>query len=744
MSTSTSGSYSIVITLYDPSLTPTAVSPLLPSTSTRLAPDLDRDLHANLDRLVLPPTRADFWQVSLHRSKRLDLDHPATLSATHSDSHSPALAPAATTNPRIWSQHLSLASPPLAIQTSQLWTPSQALPSTSRARAVLDFRFGPIEIDWVKLNSAATPLEMDSGTTSLMWGTVHLYREHGTSTKPATEADQQRAVERDDGTTLALVSVPGIFNAAGILKFIRPALNDLEHVRMVRDSSKSRSIVVLKFTNRDRAQEFNRMFNGKTYHDSKDSELCHVVPISSVLLKPTSLPPYTFPCTPSPSLLVPKPAPSKPSNGTPSAAGDTTTDESGHKTELPLCPICLERLDQKVTGLVQIQCQHSYHCTCLLKWGDSRCPVCRATNLQPRSSATKSSNPTESDTNKCAVCTSPSNLWICLICGNVGCGRYQGGHAHSHFSETGHSYSLELETGRIWSYTDDEYVHRLLRVPSSSLNNNNNNDKNGTSRLIELPSLPPLSPPGLDQDISSKIASSYNSSSGGGGIGGPDRTHEEEQSKVERIAIEYSLLLQSNLEQQRFWFEDELAREQELNKEWSKRFRNLELELGNERKRVVQLERDRTQLQLEQERNELSNKTRLEIVEKLAKKQEEERRQEKLELVRIRKRLEHELEQEKSVTTNLTANLGSIRKELVERQVETDTMRLEVEELRDQLNDVMTALTMRDRIELEPEGSELRGATIAVQTPNPTSTTTSGQTPSQELAAKRKKKNKKK
>lgn len=41
------------------------------------------------------------------------------------------------------------------------------------------------------------------------------------------------------------------------------------------------------------------------------------------------------------------------------------------------------------------------------------------------------------------------DLWICLICGQVGCGRYRSKHAFDHWQQSGHCYSLELETQRV-------------------------------------------------------------------------------------------------------------------------------------------------------------------------------------------------------------------------------------------------------------------------------------------------------
>lgn len=58
---------------------------------------------------------------------------------------------------------------------------------------------------------------------------------------------------------------------------------------------------------------------------------------------------------------------------------------------------------------------------------------------------------------------------MCIICGYMGCGRNQSGHSKSHFLETSHIYSLDIskekfkiESKRIWDYSNDKYVHRLI------------------------------------------------------------------------------------------------------------------------------------------------------------------------------------------------------------------------------------------------------------------------------------------
>lgn len=67
---------------------------------------------------------------------------------------------------------------------------------------------------------------------------------------------------------------------------------------------------------------------------------------------------------------------------------------------------------------------------------------------------------------------------MCLICGHIGCGRYRAGHAVKHSEETGHSYALELEAQRVWDYSSDNYVHRLVQSKANG-------------KLVELPSPEP-------------------------------------------------------------------------------------------------------------------------------------------------------------------------------------------------------------------------------------------------------------
>lgn len=206
--------------------------------------------------------------------------------------------------------------------------------------------------------------------------------------------------------------------------------------------------------------------------------------------------------------------------------------------ELPTCPVCLERMDD-TNGLMTIPCQHVFHCECLQGWSGSGCPVCRYTGPPHNDASSLSAGAGagagagvgggkdafgSAVSNLCAMCDCPEDLWICLICGHVGCGRYKGGHAKEHWKDTAHCFALEIETQHVWDYAGDTWVHRLIRAK-------------GDGKVVELPS--------------------HKDGPGGGGGGAGDDV--VAKTKVEAVGLEYTHLLTSQLESQRVYFEEKIA-----------------------------------------------------------------------------------------------------------------------------------------------------------------------------------------
>ena len=195
--------------------------------------------------------------------------------------------------------------------------------------------------------------------------------------------------------------------------------------------------------------------------------------------------------------------------------------------------MCLERLDRDISGVLTTVCNHTFHAACMMNWGDASCPVCRYC--------------ARGEVTRCQTCGAGANLWMCLVCGHVGCGRYGAAHALEHFRETGHCYSLEVETQRVWDYVGDNYVHRLIQSHAG--------------KLVELPTPARRSDEG-EAAGGSGCGAGQSSAEGDCGAlgGGGDELHSAVyESKVENVIFEYTALLSSQLESQRQHYESLLA-----------------------------------------------------------------------------------------------------------------------------------------------------------------------------------------
>ncbi|KAK5637995.1 hypothetical protein RI129_012290 [Pyrocoelia pectoralis] len=286
-------------------------------------------------------------------------------------------------------------------------------------------------------------------------GILHLYKEDMLSS-------------REEALMLCLLGVPTSMTCHDLLAFTAPCHAEIAHIRVLRDSSPNQYMTLLTFRNYPAAKEFYETFNGAPFNSLEPDGLCRIVWVSRVEWAHNGLPP------------------------------------PGH-TELPTCPVCLERMDESIDGVLTILCNHAFHANCLEQWSDSTCPVCRCVQ-----------SPEQAESSECENCgrVGPDALWICLICGHVGCGRYQGGHAASHSRESGHCYALQLGSHRVWDYKGDNFVHRLLQ-----------NKADGKLVAAE----------------------------------GPPSESEGAQEKVDSVQLEFTYLLTSQLEEQRIYFEEKLV-----------------------------------------------------------------------------------------------------------------------------------------------------------------------------------------
>ncbi|OSX64221.1 hypothetical protein POSPLADRAFT_1137301 [Postia placenta MAD-698-R-SB12] len=545
---------------------------------------------------------------------------------------------------------------------------------------VNDYRFGPITIDWSdchfnpmslsapKKTGAGKEKELNrskrgaatfiprpapnqiSGTTHLPGGVVHIYRDNLTSADapesiPVSQSHngsqpQGSSTETDPcstGLVLAVLAVPSWMTPSDFLAFVAPAAEGIALLRMIRDSAPNRSLVLLKFREVIQATEFAEVYNGKSFN-SMEAEICHVVRVASVVIDSDDSLSHQF-------------------------TKLSLSHEPGSVYELPTCPVCLERMDAAVTGLVTVPCSHTFHCACLSKWGDSRCPVCRYSQTllssHPPPTGTRSQHipfSLASTATQCTDCGSTGNLWICLICGNVGCGRYGRAHAHAHYTRTTHLYALELETQRVWDYAGDGYVHRLIQ-----------NKADG--KLVELPS----------------AAIGINGSRAGGESAGPSAADALSAEKIEAIGIEYSYLLTSQLDSQRVFYEEKTTELQvqietlrglveglssDLEAEKVTRCENEAKIMANEKARHVELEGEVVRLQTKMQKTTT-------LAQKLAK----------------------ELQDERAVSKGLMENLQKSKQQAQQAMKEKTEAQNKVKDLEEQLRDIMFYLEARNGIE---------------------------------------------
>lgn len=498
-------------------------------------------------------------------------------------------------------------------------------------------------------------MPLDCKNTEAGWGIVHLYREaqdldHASKTS--------ETLNGDDGTILCIPAVPGYLSPVGFLNFVgQKWLSDVAHYRMLMTSTLGTYMVLMKFRDRKAADVWRKEFDGKGFGPMREEAVCHVTYIKSITIE-TPSPPTASSSKATPQLNSLKPFP------------PPTPD----LVELPTCTVCLERMDE-TSGLITIPCQHVFHCTCLQSWRGSGCPVCRATNPSPISA--DSNDPYSHPfgygvSNMCGRCNTTDDLWICLICGNVGCGRYKGAHAKEHWKETAHCFSLELETQHVWDYAGDMWVHRLIR-------------EKGEGKVVEFPST----------NMATRNGNGHGDGNGNGddnGNGPVDLDMDVvPRAKLDSIGMEYTHLLTSQLESQRIYFEEivnkaadkaakasaaaEAASSQAT--EAMRRLRMLETEhQALKTETIPQLERD-----LERERRRADKSTEL------------------------ARKMGQSLQEEKKINEGLMEKVTHVNKEVDRLRAQSEELKTEVAEQKDMNHDLMMSLTGQEKLrEMEQEG----------------------------------------
>ncbi|XP_077353111.1 BRCA1-associated protein isoform X1 [Festucalex cinctus] len=245
-------------------------------------------------------------------------------------------------------------------------------------------------------------------SVEVVHGIMHLYK-----TNKMTSLSEEAC----RSAMVCILTVPAAMTSHDLMKLMAPFNDVMEHMKIIRDSTPNQYMVLIKFSTQADADSFYTTCNGRQFNSIEEA-VCQLVYVERAEVirseEGASLPVMEL-------------------------------------TELPKCTVCLERMDESVNGILTTLCNHSFHSQCLQRWEDASCPVCRYCQT-----------PEPVEENKCFECGVQENLWICLICGHIGCGRYISRHAYKHFEETQHTYAMQLTNHRVWDYAGDNYVHRLV------------------------------------------------------------------------------------------------------------------------------------------------------------------------------------------------------------------------------------------------------------------------------------------
>lgn len=324
-------------------------------------------------------------------------------------------------------------------------------------------------------------------SVEIVHGIMHLYK---TNKMTSLTEDVRRSA------MVCILTVPATMTSHDLMKLLAPFNDVMEHMKIIRDSTPNQYMVLLKFCTQADADSFYTACNGRQFNSIEDA-VCQMVYVERAEVikseEGASLPVMEL-------------------------------------TELPKCTVCLERMDESVNGILTTLCNHSFHSQCLQRWDDATCPVCRYCQT-----------PEPVEENKCFECGVQENLWICLICGHIGCGRYVSRHAYKHFEETQHTYAMQLTNHRVWDYAGDNYVHRLVASKTDG-------------KMVQ-----------------------YECEG--------DTCHAE---KIDALQLEYSYLLTSQLESQRIYWENKIVH---LEKETTEEINNMKVKFKETLERCDNLER---------------------------------------------------------------------------------------------------------------------------------------------------------
>eukprot|EP01031_Cornospumella_fuschlensis_P027410 gene27410-33105_t len=219
------------------------------------------------------------------------------------------------------------------------------------------------------------------------------------------------------------------------------------------------------------------------------------------------------------------------------------THFSPHLQEEIYCPVCLEPFSQSVPHKFTTHCRHSFHLSCVFRLQSAACPVCRFVH---------ESNYSSEQCVQCSECGvgDLSSLFICLVCGQVTCS--VNNHHAQHYSASMHSYAMQLSNHSVYDFAGQGFVHRLVLA----------SEDDGDAAATAATSATVASSSAHKHKVM-EVSSAHHASSffrDGSSMPSSDEVHGQlVHRKLEEAVLEYNRLLAWQLQQNRLWFEEQVA-----------------------------------------------------------------------------------------------------------------------------------------------------------------------------------------
>lgn len=275
----------------------------------------------------------------------------------------------------------------------------------------------------------------------------------------------------------------------------------------------------------------------------------------------------------------------------------------------------------------------------------------------------------------CSVCDRTSSLWICLICGNLGCGRYDDAHAYAHYEATSHCYAMDINTQHVWDYAGDGYVHRLIQSKPTP--------ETSGKGMIDLPSRTRHENEAFRAEAGDSVP----------------------REKMESMATEYTYLLTSQLEGQRHYFEEQVERAVDKAAQASARAEEAAISAS------------KAQAELEEARTERQNMAdTLSRMEKALEKSEKARTK----FEQMARDMSSQLREEKTMNEGLMSKIKAAEEKTEAAKKEAEKAKEEKKELEEMNHDLTMFISSQEKVkELQAQGEEVVDGSVSVPDPPP-------------------------